>query len=253
MYYNLIKRLYDFTGLRVFMKQEETFSEKIFEFDQELGNVRINLPDLYKMINPYSGRNKEQVLQIVKSFYQKYFNDNNKRRLILGSSPARRGSAITGVPFEDAKSLQKETGILIGNFHASNASSTFLNRVIDKYGGRTKFYSDFYLNFVCPLGISKINSKGNSVNCNYYENKQVENKLLTFIISALKVQVEFGIDTSVCYCIGSGKNFQELNKINKELKLFKKITPLEHPRFITQYHPRDEEEYLDKYLRALKS
>lgn len=190
---------------------------------------------------------------MVKQFYGKYFNDNNKRRLILGSSPARRGSAITGVPFEDAQSLQKETGISIGNFHVSNASSTFLNRVIDKYGGRTKFYSDFYLNFVCPLGISKINSKGNSVNCNYYENKQVENKLLPFIVAALKLQVQFGIDTSVCYCIGSGENFQELNKINKELKLFKEITPLEHPRFITQYHPRDEEEYLDKYLRALKS
>lgn len=235
------------------MEQEKAFSEKVIDFDKELGKVTLEIPKSYKIINPYRGRNKKQVFQLVKLFYGKYFNDNNKRRLILGSSPARRGSAITGVPFEDAQNLQKETGISIENFHVSNASSTFLNRVIDKYGGRTKFYSDFYLNFVCPLGISKINSKGNSVNCNYYENKQVENKLLTFIISALKVQVEFGIDTSVCYCIGSGENFQELNKINKELKLFKEITPLEHPRFITQYHPRDEEEYLDKYLRALKS
>lgn len=235
------------------MEQEKAFSEKVIDFDKELGKVTLEIPKSYKIINPYSGRNKKQVFQLVKLFYGKYFNDNNKRRLILGSSPARRGSAITGVPFEDAQNLQKETGISIENFHVSNASSTFLNRVIDKYGGRTKFYSDFYLNFVCPLGISKINSKGNSVNCNYYENKQVENKLLTFIISALKVQVEFGIDTSVCYCIGSGENFQELNKINKELKLFKEITPLEHPRFITQYHPRDEEEYLDKYLRTLKS
>ena len=235
------------------MEQEKAFSEKVIDFDKELGKVTLEIPKSYKIINPYRGRNKKQVFQLVKLFYGKYFNDNNKRRLILGSSPARRGSAITGVPFEDAQNLQKETGISIENFHVSNTSSTFLNRVIDKYGGRTKFYSDFYLNFVCPLGISKINSKGNSVNCNYYENKQVENKLLTFIISALKVQVEFGIDTSVCYCIGSGENFQELNKINKELKLFKEITPLEHPRFITQYHPRDEEEYLDKYLRALKS
>ena len=235
------------------MEQEKAFSEKVIDFDKELGKVTLEIPKSYKIINPYRGRNKKQVFQLVKLFYRKYFNDNNKRRLILGSSPARRGSAITGVPFEDAQNLQKETGISIENFYVSNASSTFLNRVIDKYGGRTKFYSDFYLNFVCPLGISKINSKGNSVNCNYYENKQVENKLLTFIISALKVQIEFGIDTSVCYCIGSGENFQELNKINKELKLFKEITPLEHPRFITQYHPRDEEEYMAKYLRALKS
>ena len=79
------------------MQQKQNFSEKVFQFDQKLSNVKIDLPDPYKIINPYSGRNKKQVLQMVQIFYQKYFNDNNKRRLILGSSPARRGSAITGV------------------------------------------------------------------------------------------------------------------------------------------------------------
>ena len=233
------------------MKQKQTFSDKVFKFDQELGNVKIDLPAPYKLINPYSSRNQKQILQIVQIFYQKYFNDNNKRRLILGSSPARRGSAITGVPFEDASNLQKETGIAIPNFHVSNASSNFLNKVIDKYGGRNKFYRDLYLNFVCPLGICKTNSKGNQVNCNYYENKRVEEMLTPFMISALKTQINFGIDTSVCYCIGSGQNYQELSKINKELHLFQKIIPLEHPRFITQYHPEEKEKFLHKYLDAL--
>ena len=233
------------------MKQKQTFSDKVFKFDQELGNVKIDLPAPYKLINPYSSRNQKQILQIVQIFYQKYFNDNNKRRLILGSSPARRGSAITGVPFEDASNLQKETGIAIPNFHVSNASSNFLNKVIDKYGGRNKFYRDLYLNFVCPLGICKTNSKGNQVNCNYYENKRVEEMLTPFMISALKMQINFGIDTSVCYCIGSGQNYQELSKINKELHLFQKIIPLEHPRFITQYHPEEKEKFLHKYLDAL--
>ena len=233
------------------MKQKQTFSDKVFQFDQELGNVKINLPELYKIINPYSGRNKKQVLQMVQIFYQKYFNDKNKRRLILGSSPARRGSAITGVPFEDALNLQKETGISIANFHVNNAASNFLNRVIYEYGGRHKFYHNFYLNFVCPLGICKINSKGNQVNCNYYENKQVEEMVTPLIISALKTQISFGIDTSVCYCIGSGQNYQELSKINKNWGFFQKIVPLEHPRFITQYHPEDEKKYLHKYLNAL--
>ena len=233
------------------MKQKQTFSDKVFQFDQELGNVKINLPEPYKIINPYSGRNKKQVLQMVQIFYQKYFNDKNKRRLILGSSPARRGSAITGIPFEDALNLQKETGISIANFHVNNAASNFLNRVIYEYGGRHKFYHNFYLNFVCPLGICKINSKGNQVNCNYYENKQVEEMVTPLIISALKTQISFGIDTSVCYCIGSGQNYQELSKINKNWGFFQKIVPLEHPRFITQYHPEDEKKYLHKYLNAL--
>ena len=233
------------------MQRKQNFSEMIFQFDQKLSNVKIDLPDPYKIINPYSDRNKKQVLQMVQIFYQKYFNDTNKRRLILGSSPARRGSAITGVPFEDASNLQKETGISIENLHISNAASDFLNEVIDKYGERTKFYHDFYLNFVCPFGICKTSSKGNPVNCNYYENKQVEEIVTPLIISALKTQINFGIDTSVCYCIGSGQNYQELSKINKKWRFFQKIVPLEHPRFITQYHPEDKEKYLHKYLNAL--
>ena len=233
------------------MKQKQTFSDKVFQFDQELGNVKINLPAPYKIINPYSGRNKKQVLPMIQIFYHKYFNDTSKRCLILGSSPARRGSAITGVPFEDASNLLKETGISIANFHVNNAASNFLNEVIDKYGGRVKFYHNFYLNFVCPVGICKTNSKGNQVNCNYYENKQVEEMLTPLIISALKTQISFGIDTSVCYCIGSGQNYQELSKINKKWGFFQKIVPLEHPRFITQYHPEDEKKYLHKYLNAL--
>ncbi|AIS08727.1 hypothetical protein LACWKB8_0418 [Lactobacillus sp. wkB8] len=233
------------------MQRKQNFSEKVFQFDQELGNVKIDLPAPYKLINPYSGRNKKQVLHMVQIFYQKYFNDTNKRRLILGSSPARKGSAITGIPFEDASNLQKETGISIANFHVNGAASDFLNEVIDKYGERTKFYHDFYLNFVCPVGICKTSSKGNQVNCNYYENKQIEEIVTPFMISALKAQINFGIDTSVCYCIGSGQNYQELSKINKKLHLFQKIVPLEHPRFITQYHPEDEEKYLTKYLKAL--
>ena len=233
------------------MQRKQNFSEKVFQFDEELSNVKIDLPDPYKIINPYIGRNKKQVLQMVQIFYQKYFNDTNKRHLILGSSPARRGSAITGVPFEDASNLQKETGISIASFHISNAASIFLNEVIDGYGGRHKFYHDFYLNFVCPVGICKTSSKGNQVNCNYYENKQVEEMVTPLIISALKTQISFGIDTSVCYCIGSGQNYQELSKINKKWRFFQKIVPLEHPRFITQYHPEEKEKYLHKYLDAL--
>ena len=233
------------------MQQKQTFSEKVFQFDQELGNVKIDLPAPYKLINPYSSRNKKQVLQMIQIFYQKYFNDTNKRRLILASSPARKGSAITGVPFEDVSNLQKETGISIANFHVNSAASNFLNRVIDEYGGRHKFYHDFYLNFVCPVGICKTSSKGNQVNCNYYENKQVEEMVTSLKISALKMQINFGIDTSVCYCIGSGQNYQELSKANKKWRFFQKIVPLEDPRFITQYHPQEKEKYLHKYLDAL--
>ncbi|HAJ56001.1 MAG TPA: DUF4918 domain-containing protein, partial [Lactobacillus sp.] len=51
----------------------------------------------------------------------------------------------------------------------NRGSSSFLYDVMDKYGGKDKFYKDFFLSFVCPLGLIKINEKGNEVNCNYYE------------------------------------------------------------------------------------
>ena len=107
------------------------------------------------------------------------------------------------------------------------------------------------MNFVCPLGIVRINSKGKEVNCNYYENKKVQEILYTFIVKSIKKQIEFGLDDSVAYCIGSGENYKFLTKLNKEYHLFKKIIPLEHPRFIMQYNSKYKDNYIKKYLDAL--
>jgi len=40
-------------------------------------------------------------------------------------------------------------------------------------------------------------------------------------------------------------------KINKDAKLFEKLTVLEHPRYIQQYKSKDKELYIDKYLSIL--
>ena len=82
--------------------------------------------------------------------------------------------------------------------------------VIAEYGGCEKFYNDFYMNFVFPLGIAKINPNNSESNCNYYEIKQFETKLYDYIIKSIKEILSFNIDTSICYCIGSGKNYEFL-------------------------------------------
>lgn len=235
------------------MTEEKTFAQKVIQFDENLSNISIELPEDFKIINPFNGDKKESVHKIVTSFYKKFYNDRNNRRLILGSSPARRGTAVTGVPFEDAMHLQKETGIIIDKFYINKSSSGFLYEVIEKYGGCEKFYSDFYMNFVCPVGIVKINSKGKDVNCNYYDNKKLQEALYSLIINSIKAQIDFGIDTSVCYCIGSGKNYDFMTKINNKYHFFKKIIPLEHPRFIMQYNSKHKDEFLKKYLDALNA
>ena len=214
------------------MNEEKTFAQKVIQFDENLSNISIELPEGFKIINPFNGDKKETVRKI---------------------SPARRGTAVTGVPFEDAMHLQKETGIIIDKFYINKSSSGFLYEVIEKYGGCEKFYSDFYMNFVCPIGIVKTNSKGKNVNCNYYDNKKLQETLYSLIINSIKSQINFGIDTSVCYCIGSGKNYDFMTKINNKYHFFKKIIPLEHPRFIMQYNSKHKDEFLKKYLEALNA
>ncbi len=227
-----------------------TFAEQVLQFNDNLSQESIDLPTGFKIINPFNGDQKELVKKITSAFYLKYYNDNRPRRLILGSSPARRGTAVTGVPFEDAKHLQKETGIFIDKFYINQSSSGFLYDVMAEYGGCQKFYTDFYMNFVCPLGIVRTNSKGNEVNCNYYENKKLQQILYKFIISTIRRQIDFGIDTEVCYCIGSGENYSFLSKINKEYNFFIKIIPLEHPRFIMQYNSKRKDIFIEKYVNS---
>ena len=227
-----------------------TFSEHVLQFNEKISHQSFELPNGFKVINPYNGNQKELIQQITWQFYQKYYHDNSSRRLLLGSSPGRRGTAVTGVPFEDANHLQKETGIVVDNFSIHPSSSNFLYDVIYEYGGCKKFYKDFYMNFVCPLGIVKINTKGNEVNCNYYENKKLLKVLYPFIINSLRSIIDFGIDTSVCYCIGSGENYKILSEINTKYNFFDEIVPLEHPRFIMQYHSKDKDFYMNKYLSA---
>ena len=108
------------------------------------------------------------------------------------------------------------------------------------------------MNFVCPLGIVKINKEGKEVNCNYYEYKNLKESLYDFIIESLKEQLKFNIDTSVCYCIGSGENYKFLLEINEKYNFFENIIPLEHPRFIMQYNSKNKDMYLKKYISALK-
>ena len=167
------------------MVKIKTFSDNVLEFNEWIANISLELFDNYSISNPFNGKNRIQIKEITNAFYKKYYNDHNKRYLILGSSPARKGTATTGIPFEDASHLYKETGIMIDNFYINKSSSNFLYDVMEQYGGCQKFYKDFFMSFVCPLGIVNVNSKGNLVNANYYENKKLEKALHNFIVDSV--------------------------------------------------------------------
>ena len=107
------------------MAKQKTFSDSVLEFNEWLANISLELFDNYTISNPFSSKNRGQVKEITNVFYKKYYNDHNKRYLILGSSPARKGSSMTGIPFEDASHLYKETGIMIDKFYINKSSSDF--------------------------------------------------------------------------------------------------------------------------------
>ena len=230
----------------------KTVAQEILEFNDNLGRVSLEVLKGFNLINSFNGVNKDTIKHVLHKFYTKYYNDTDKRFMILGSSPARRGTALTGVPFEDVNHLQKDTGISIDAFGANKRSSSFLYEVMEEYGGRQNFYKQFYMSFVCPLGIEKINLKGNWVNCNYYENAALKKCLHPFIVDSLRCQIDFNIDTSVCFCIGSGDNFKFLTNINNEHHFFDTIVPLEHPRFIMQYNADRKEEFIQKYVNIFR-
>ncbi|MBA1393336.1 DUF4918 family protein, partial [Lactobacillus sp. XV13L] len=117
------------------MTDMSTFGEKVLSFHEELARVSIGLPKNYRILNPYSGKNRELVNEVNTIFYKKFFDDIRTRRLVLGSSPARRGTSVTGVPFEDTYQIYLHTGIRINDFFINQSSSNFLYEVINEYGG----------------------------------------------------------------------------------------------------------------------
>jgi len=196
------------------MSGRTTVAERVLRFNEQLAETALQLPPGFTLINPFSGPRRGHVQEVTTAFYQRFYDDHRPRRLVLGSSPARRGTAVTGVPFADAELLASQTGIDIDGYAISRTSSGFIEDVIRRYGGRDRFYADFVMSFVCPLGVVRTNAKGGEVNANYYENKKLLESLRSFILDAMRRQLAFGTDASVCYCIGSGGNFRFLSKIN---------------------------------------
>ena len=112
-------------------------------------------------------------------------------------------------------------------------------------GGAEKFYSKFFLTAVCPLGFLNVH-----LNANYYDSPQLIRSTRSFIIQTIWEQVKLGCYTDYCFCLGFGKNMDYLEKLNMELKLFKKIIPLPHPRWIMQYRRKSIDQFIVQYLEA---
>jgi hypothetical protein len=228
-----------------------TFADKIIRFNDQLYYTGAPLPQGIRIMNPF--REYEQTKHISDTFYQKYYSDNRPRYLILGINPGRFGGGITGIPFTDPKRLVSECHIPYDGKVTHEPSSVFVYEVINAYGGPEAFYSKFYINSLCPLGFTTMDTNGKEKNYNYYDSPALAAAVNDFIIDNIRTQIALGVETDVCFCFGTGKNENYLCKLNEKYQFFKKIVALEHPRFIMQYKSRSKQFYIDKYLSAFSA
>ena len=219
-----------------------TIADKIIQFNHNL-KIANKLPSDITVLNPFHNAN---TIEATTSFYNKYYSDNNKRFLILGINPGRFGAGITGIPFTDPLRLVNECGIENEFNKKPELSSDFIYRMIRKYGSVSEFYSKFIISSLCPLGFTR-----DGKNLNYYDDKELQKKTEPFIIETLKKQIDFGVDTNICYCLGEGKNYKYFNNLNSKYNFFNKIIPLAHPRYIMQYKRKMLQNYISDFVNLL--
>jgi hypothetical protein len=221
-----------------------TFSDRILHFYKNL-EIQDRLPEGVEVINPY---HSEEVMHVCKQFYDQYYGDDNGRKMILGINPGRFGAGVTGIPFTDPVRLEEDCGIKNSFKKKPELSSEFIYKLIGKMGGPRNFYAHFYIGAVSPLGFLKYGK-----NYNYYDSRELSRTLKPFIIKSLIDQFALGINSTKCYVLGQGKNYEYLQLLNLELKLFSEIIPLPHPRWVMQYRRKKLDELLEETIVKLIS
>lgn len=220
-------------------------------FATDILNFLFNLKLPFKLpkdIEVLDAHQRKDVQQACTSFYKKFYNDNYKRHLLIGINPGRFGGGVTGIPFTDPIRLENICGIKNDFQKKQELSSVFIYDMINAFGGATKFYKQFYISAMSPLGFVK-----HGKNLNYYDDKTLLEKIQPFIIDCMNKQIAFGLNTDVCFCIGEGENLKHLKKLNEIHKWFHSIKTLSHPRFIMQYKLKHKEEYINDYVSKLQS
>lgn len=231
----------------------QTLADKLIHFYQTLHppkNLSKGIEVLFPQQNP-------EVMKVVKKFFKKFYNDNHPRHLIFGINPGRFGAGTTGINFTAPKQLKEYCGI-DHPFKASQSelSAEFIYEVIHAYGGVTKFYSDYFIGAVSPLGFTTspnpLQRRGTGKNLNYYDDKGLLNAVTPFIVESISRQISSGFKTDKAFCIGGDKNLKFFSALNNQQHFFKEIVPLPHPRFIMQYRRKQKDKYIHQYLSALQ-
>lgn len=206
-------------------------------------DVPRDLPPGVEVLDPYR---QPQTQEIVRRFFSKYYDDQNRRILLVGINPGRFGAGVTGIGFTDPINLEKHCGIPNDLEKKAELSSEFMYQVIESMGGAKLFFRRFFFSSVSPLGFTK-----EGVNLNYYDIPELKNSLEPFMAAALQRQIELGGSAEVAFSIGMGQNVKYLHYLNAKYGLFKTIEALPHPRWVMQYRRKTKERYIKEYKEKL--
>jgi len=222
----------------------KTLADKILDFLFHL-QLPFKLPENISVMDVHKDL---KIQDACTSFYKKFYSDSSLRHLMLGINPGRFGGGVTGIPFTDPIRLEKVCGIKNDFLKKQELSSVFIYSMIEAYAGVEKFYCEFYISAISPLGFIK-----DGKNLNYYDDKTIKQLIEPFVIDCIRKQLSWGLYTDVCFCIGEGENLRYLQQLNNEHKWFKEIKAVSHPRFIMQYKLKQKDIYIQQYIDALSS
>jgi hypothetical protein len=226
------------------VSQNLTQSYAILEFYKKL-QPGFAIPKGVQIMNPFTDKLS---WELTAAFYEKFYGDNKPRQFIFGINPGRFGGGVTGIPFTDPIRLENECGIKNGLAKKPELSSLFVYSVIDAYGGVEKFYGDFFITALSPLGFTK-----DGLNLNYYDDKELLKDSKPFIIDCIRKQIDtIATNTDYCFCLGEGTNYKIFKKLNEEHGFFKEIIPLPHPRWVMQYRRKRVGEFVEMYVKELR-
>jgi Domain of unknown function (DUF4918) len=219
--------------------EEIVYFQKVLTYYRQIKDCLPSLPKDITILDPYDNG---QVKEVMHQFYEKYYDDDKVRKLILGINPGRLGAGTTGIPFTDPVRLVQECHVPC-EFKSYEPSSVFVYKMIHGFGGVEAFYNTFFISSVSPIGFTK-----GAKNFNYYDDPNVFKKLKPYLVHQMESLIKLPLDIDRVFCWGEGKNYQFISLLNKEFKWFKTIIPMPHPRYIMQYKQKQLESYIDRYL-----
>jgi Domain of unknown function (DUF4918) len=220
--------------------------------------LETEFPSGIEVLNPYQN---PPTMACVREFCQQFYHnaetEDKERVSVWGINPGRFGSGLTGISFTDPVILREVCGIETDLGSHRELSAEYVWKVIEEYAGAGKqgaqwFFRHFFVTALCPLGFVKRMEKG-VVNYNFYDDPALFQAVKPFMVKTMHEQCELGIRRDVAICFGTGKLFAAFEKLNTEHHFFKRILPLEHPRFIMQYRRKQLPDYIRKYVETLRS